>query len=254
MKKRIVSILIVIQISTTQALSIQNVQDVVDAFEKTEQSQEQRTQNLTSFDNMLTIAYTKVQSHIQPIITIVQQEVQNRLEWTTTSTQEFPFPLTTQKWLDLHNGVRETPVSLHPELMRSAQLRATHLSENNIKSWTHTRPWTQGRNTAAITQRFEDLGIIFTKVDGWAFSENIAYNTVRCTTQDCDKELVAATEKSRTFFYDREKSYNWPHYRAIVQENFQHIGIGIAITNGRYHIVIHYGTDIQKPDQQLAKK
>ena len=244
MKKIVICVLLIIQIGLTQALSTQNVDDIVDAFEKIEQTQEQRTQNLTSFNSLLTIAYQKVQSHIRPIITIVQEEVQNRLQWGQTIYQN-PFPLTTQKRLDLHNSVRKTPVRLHPDLMRSAQIRATHLSENNIRSWTHTRPGAQGRNTAAITERFKDLGIVFTSIDGRAFSENIAYNTVRCSTQDCDKELMTATDKSRTFFYDREKSYNWSHYRAIVQENFAYIGVGIAVKNGRYHIVIHYGTDIQ---------
>ena len=255
MKKRIIYIIIIIQISATQALSQQNVYDIVDAFEKVEQNQEQRIQNLTSFDNILTIAYQKVQSHIRPTITIVQQEVQNRLEWNQTTTQN-QFPLTTQKWLDLHNSVRDNPVSIHPDLVRSAQIWATHLSENNIKSWTHKRDRSQTNsyNYSQIEGRFKDLGISFTSINGRSFSENIAYNTVKCVTQNCDKELVAATDKSRTFFYDREKPYNWSHYRAIMQENFQYIGVGIAIKNWRYHIVIHYGTQIQSPDQQLTQK
>ena len=61
-------------------MSPQNVEDIVDAFEKTEQSSAQRIQNLTSFNSILTIAYQKVQSHIRPTITLVQDEVQDRLE------------------------------------------------------------------------------------------------------------------------------------------------------------------------------
>ena len=80
MKKIVICVLLIIQIGLTQALSTQNVDDIVDAFEKIEQTQEQRTQNLTSFNSLLTIAYQKVQSHIRPIITIVQEEVQNRLQ------------------------------------------------------------------------------------------------------------------------------------------------------------------------------
>lgn len=251
MKKWIVWILFIIQINITQAFSPQNIQDIVNAFEKTDQNQTQRIQNLTSFNNILTIAYQKVQSHIKPIITVVQEEVQNRLQRSQAVNQANPYPLTTQKRLELHNSVRQTPVQIHPDLMRSAQLRAQHLSENNIKSWTHKRDRSKATSYDynGIQQRFENIGIIFTNVDGWTFSENIAYNTVKCTTQTCDEELVTATEKSWTFFYDREKSYNGPHYRAIIQENFQYIGVGIAVNNWRYHIVIHYGTDIKPPLQ-----
>lgn|GEM_PF-2046847 len=81
MKKLIIlAIIVITQISNTQALSPQNVNDIVNAFEKTEQSTNQRIQNLTSFNNLLTIAYQKVQSHIRPIIGLVQNEVQNRLQ------------------------------------------------------------------------------------------------------------------------------------------------------------------------------
>lgn len=244
MKKRIVwAIILVAQINSIHALSSQNVHDIVDAFEKTEQNPDQRIQNLTSFNHLLTIAYQKVQSHIRPIITLVQDEVQDRLEENPTTQEIYTYPLTIQKWLDLHNSVRQNPVSLHPDLMRSAQIWADHLSENNIKSNTHRRK--QGNyNYNDIENWFADLGIRFTNVDGWTFSENIAYNTVRCSTQECDEELAQATEKSREFFYDREKSYNWAHYRAIVQKNFQYIGVGITVNNWRYHIVIHYAADI----------
>ena len=245
MKKRIIWIVIVlIQINTIRTLSPENIQDIVDAFEKPTQSQTQRILNLTSFNNILTIAYQKVQSHIKPIITIVQEEVQKRLERNQTNNQDIPYPLTTQKWLELHNSVRQSSVQIHPDLMRSAQIRAEHLSENNIRSNTHRR--IEGNyNYNDIENWFANLGITFVNKDWSTFSENIAYNTVRCKTQDCDQELITATERSREFFYDREKPYSWAHYRAIIQENFQYIGVGIAINNGRYHIVVHYGTDIK---------
>jgi len=243
MKKLIIwAIIIITQISNVQALSPQNVEDIVDAFEKTEQSSAQRIQNLTSFNSILTIAYQKVQSHIRPTITLVQDEVQDRLEGKETWYPTTAFPLTIQKRLDLHNNVRKSPVSLHPDLMRSAQIWANHLSENNIRSNTHRR--IEGNyNYNDIENWFADLGIRFINNNGTTFSENIAYNTVRCNA-NCDEALVTATDRSWNFFYHDEKEKNWAHYRAIVQENFQHIGIGIAIYNWRYHIVIHYGSDI----------
>ena len=250
MKKLIIlAIIVITQISNTQALSPQNVNDIVNAFEKTEQSTNQRIQNLTSFNNLLTIAYQKVQSHIRPIIGLVQNEVQNRLQWQQQEDleQSYRFPLTTQKWLDLHNSVRETSVQLHPDLMRSAQIWAEHLSENNIRSNTHRRiQWNYNYND--IENWFADLGIRFINNNGITFSENIAYNTVRCNS-NCDESLLTATDRSWQFFYHDEKQKNWAHYRAIIQEKFQYIGVGIAINNGRYHIVIHYGTDIKTPIQ-----
>lgn len=168
MKKQIIVILaIIIQYNIARAMSPQNIEDIVSAFEKTEQSQEQRTQNLTSFNNILTIAYQKVQSHIKPIILIVQEEIQKRLDEKQTVNQQYTFPLTTQKRLELHNNVREKPVQIHPDLMRSAQIRAEYLSKNNIKSGTHKRDGsdTNSYNYNMIQQRFKNLDITFTNTD-----------------------------------------------------------------------------------------
>jgi hypothetical protein len=207
MKKWILCLLITIQISITQALSPQNIQDIVDAFEKPEQNQSQRIQNLTSLNNILHIAYQRVQPHIKPIIIAVQEEVQDRLTANQSTTYQTPYPLTTQKRLNLHNSVRSKPVQLHPALMRTAQSRAEHLSQNNIKSNTHRRI-TGNYNYSQIENRFYEQGVIFENRNRTTFSESIAYGTVRCQKENCDNILQNETNKSRNFLYTSEIARN----------------------------------------------
>lgn len=147
---------------------------------------------------------------------------------------------------DLHNTVRKDlwlhNYTYNMQLEQTAQERAEYLAQNMITRWTHTRPGTQWRNTAAIRQRFNDRWIDFTIKNQSQFSESIGYGYSNCSPNElCDK-LASDTQSTRNFFMG-EKSYNWPHYRAIKHPYFTELWIGIAVNNKRYYIVIHYGTE-----------
>jgi hypothetical protein len=110
-----------------------------------------------------------------------------------------------------------------------------------ITKWTHARPGTQGRNTTAITKRFNDRWIDFAIRNKSSFSESIGYGYSNCPPDQICNKLADDTQSTRKFFMG-EKKYNWPHYRAIVHPYFTELWIGIAVNNKRYYIVIHYGT------------
>ena len=249
------SLLLLSMQSVATALSPQEqaITKVVQHIEKQQETKEQKVQILTNLQGIITIAKDKSQTE-RPLLSFTKNYLQERIDTHTKqqyNDQNHAYPETIQARVDRHNNVRQTPVKTHPQLMESAQIRADHLSANNIRSNTHRRI-SENYNYQQIENWFKKLGITFKNINGWTFSENIAYNTVRCE-QDCDKALVQATQRSRQFFYDREKLDNGDHYRAIVQENFTQIGIGIAVKDGRYHIVIHYGAHVIDNFPQLSK-
>jgi hypothetical protein len=204
-----------------------------------------KLQTLQSLHNMLTIAYMRANTNNSPIIQFAKQHIAHRINQKTNN-QPSRYPKTIQHWIDKHNAVRQTPLQAHPALMQTAQLRADHLAQNNIKSNTHRRT-TWNYNYTEIENRFYNQGIVFENRNRITFSESVAYGSVRCQIDNCDDILINNTEKSRNFFYNNEMKRKWPHYRAIIQENFNYIWIGIAINSGTYHIVIHYWTDIKEP-------
>ena len=251
----IISFIVLIQgVSIALSPQEQAITDVIQHIEKQQETQDQKIQTLIRLQDIIQIAQNNTNTP-RPLLSFTKDYLQERISKYTTQTynnQDHPYPETVQTRLNRHNNVRQTPVSLHPQLMQSAQIRAEHLSTNNIRSNTHRRI-SGNYNYQQIENWFKELGITFKNINGWTFSENIAYNTVRCQ-QDCDEALVQATQRARYFFYDREKPYNGPHYRAIVQENFAQIGIGIAVKDGRYHIVIHYAAQVSDAFPQLTKQ
>lgn len=251
MKKIILcAVIIIIGLWYSHAISLEQqtqIKQLISLIEQKKPDTESRLQTLQSLYNMLAIAYQKTDINNRPIIEFAKKYIADRIA-KKHNTWELRYPETIQDWLNKHNTVRKTPLQAHPLLMQTAQKRADYLSQNNIQSNTHRR--IHGNyNYTDIENWFYQQGVTFENKERVTFSESIAYGTVRCETDQCDQKLKQETEKSWNFLYTQELPRNWPHYRAIVEENFQYIGIGIAVNNGRYHIVIHYGTDIQEPVQ-----
>lgn len=239
---------VIISIFSTQTMAQQpanNLIYIIDHIISQSTSIQEKNNRLERLHNILYIASKYTDQERKQIIKEAKHHITKKLSKYDTLSQH-KYPKTIQAWVDKHNAVRQTPVQPHPKLMQTAQIRAEHLSENIIKSNTHRRI-TGNYNYSQIENRFYEQGIIFENRNRTTFSESIAYGTVRCQSKECDKILANETQKSRQFLYTNEIARNWPHYRAIIQENFDYIGIGIAVNNGRYHIVIHYGTNINSP-------
>lgn len=175
-----------------------------------------------------------------------------KLLQTTTQVQEpysDQYDKLRQERLSRHNSYRQIPLELNTSLTKTAQERAQYLSDNDIRKWsTHKRPWDKAYyNYEWITQRFADRNVYFTDQVGANFSESVGYGYHVCKTNDCIDKLIWDTQSTRDFFMS-EKSWNWPHYRAIIQQGFTQVGIWIATNpkTKRYHIVIHYGTSLQE--------
>jgi hypothetical protein len=151
---------------------------------------------------MLTIAYTRANTNNSPIIQFAKQHVADRINQ-KTGTQTSRYPKTIQNWIDKHNAVRQNSLQAHPKLMQTAQLRADHLSQNNIKTNAHRRN-TGNYNYSEMENRFYNQGIVFENRNRITFSESIGYGSIRCQSDNCDDILINNTEKSRNFFYNSE--------------------------------------------------
>lgn len=153
-----------------------------------------------------------------------------------------------KSWLERHNTERNSldlaSYIISPELNNTAQNRANHLASLNYAS--HKRLSTdEYYNYESIKSRFSDLWVTFPKEkNGVAnFSENLAYQYLSCKKDDdCTNEVIAALKKCFDFFMS-EKSYKWPHYRAVVSPYFAQMGYGIAKVGTKIFIVTHYSVD-----------
>lgn len=228
---------------------------IVDAFEKSWQDNKQKKENLQKFAILLENAQSKVDTNKTYIITLFENEVAKRIQKYSDQIDmpmQISYPETIQTRLQRHNAVREEPLILNEKLMETAQERAEYLAKNTIAAGNVHRRNTNDRyyDYTKIEQWFKNRNIIFANNSGSTFSESVAYNYVKYWDDNCDQLLWEATKKSRKFLYEDEKNGWWAHYRAITQQNFQNIGIGIAINKDikRYYIVLHYGTEIESKE------
>lgn len=253
MKKiRTIVVLMMLSSNITYALSITQENQlwaIISMFEDRYDTKEEKIQTLNNFITLLSNARDKVHTDKIQMIDFLEQETRKRIQshqsWTPI---QLPHQSTRDKREALHNNVRQTPITQDTRLNQTAQTRAEHLAKNKIKAGsTHKRsPEDKYYDYAKIEKWFSGFWIEFSLENGLTFSESVSYNTVSCKSDDCEKEIEMATEKSRQFLYESEKTKNGPHYRAIMESNFKHMGIGIALTDDRkwYYIVIHYATNI----------
>ena len=271
MKKYIYIIVggIMLSISPVFSLSLQK-QNIVDSVIKNiensrwtiEKKEEQEQRDIL----YAMISQAQRKTHTIEIIDYLLEKIDKKQQDISIKEQEtLPehignLDITRENRIELHNIIREEnglePYKYNIKLGQTAQERADYLAQNMITRWTHARTWTQWRNTKAITQRFNDRWIDFTIKNQSRFSESIGYGYSNCSPNELCNKLLDDTQSTRNFFM-REKSYNWPHYGAIVHPEFTEIWIGIAVNKKRYYIVVHYGTEVityEKPSEELTHK
>lgn len=149
-------------------------------------------------------------------------------------------------WVDWHNTERAKlwlwKYKINESLNFSALTWAQKLAKQNYS--THKRlssDWYY--NYTSILNWFGDLWISF-DYNWTAFTENIAYQYYSCNKSDCTQEIINAIKKWYNFFLS-EKSYNWPHYKAIAHPYFDEIWVWVALVGKRYWVVSHYGINVK---------
>ena len=141
-------------------------------------------------------------------------------------------------WLSTYTG--------SAKLNATAQKRAEYLA--SINKATHVRNPSDGYyNYSSIKARFTGQKINFPKEKSGIpnFTENLAYQTYKCTKSDCTQDLIDALKKWFTFFMS-EKKYKGPHYKAIINKQFKIVGMWVGVIGTRYYVVTHYVTQIMK--------
>ena len=110
---------------------------------------------------------------------------------------------------------------------------------------THTRPGTTAYyDYYAILNWFADLGLTFTSVGGYTFTENIGRGPYSCSADDCTDELLDAIEYTFDYYMSEAGSSYRPHYNSIMNSEFQKIGFGLVVSDSSYFMTIHYATEI----------
>ncbi len=136
-----------------------------------------------------------------------------------------------------------SPYVLDVRLNETAQNWANYLRDKNItnRKRVHQRTPSDGDyHYNNILSRFKKQGVRF-EGRGTAYTEIVGRWTVKCKENDCTDELIAATRFSRNYLIERERPYWWVHYKAIVSQKFDRMGISVAVDRktGRYWMVGH---------------
>jgi len=97
-----------------------------------------------------------------------------------------------------------------------------------------------------MISRFNSRWLTFPKVGDSTFSESIWWNTYSCSKKDCTVELSNAVYKTFAMYLkEKWKKYS-PHYSAIINKDFNQIGIWIVVDEMKYkyYLVVHYATKV----------
>ncbi len=133
-----------------------------------------------------------------------------------------------------------------------SRLDATAYSWNrefaNGKWQNHHRrsPWDSYYSYPIITEWFKDRGVVAKVINGVTTTENVGFGVYRCSSGDCTNALINSIRSTFDFFMS-EKSYNWLHYRSIVQPNFSKVWLSVVVVpeEGRYYLTMHFVTELQ---------
>lgn len=167
-----------------------------------------------------------------------------------------------QTWLERYNAERRSKglgsLVYDARLDATAQEWAQVLTARNagrypVVQTVHERNSGDGfYNYKKITQWFADRGVVAQNVGGTTHTENIGRGVVNCKSGDCTQAMINAIKTTFDFFMSEKaiyqknpNSYSAAHYRSIIQPNFDRIGMGLVVQDGRYWIVIHYITDFE---------
>ena len=124
-------------------------------------------------------------------------------------------------------------------------------TNNLANSWKtknlHARKSSDGfYNYDSLLNWFANLWVNFPKSIWWwaSFSESIGYGMYRCSASDCTQSLIKSIKTTWDGLIMKEKASNGSHYKAATMKYFTQMWVGIAVSNGRYYMVIHYWVDI----------
>lgn len=156
--------------------------------------------------------------------------------------------------INTERGVmKRNPYQLDSRLNTTAQARADFLRDTNqvnnklmhdrTPATISKKDWTWNYSYTEMKDRFASYDIYFTS-KGTAFTEIVGRGPVSCapdiSREQCTKRVINATNTTMDFFL-WEKKRNGVHYRALVNNSFDRIGVWVAINRekGRYRFVWH---------------
>lgn len=153
-----------------------------------------------------------------------------------------------REWLRWNNRLRTRlhlqPFKLNPYLNATAMNWSAYAVQRGTIDHRRT-PQSSYYDYGAIESWFRMKGLRFTTVSGRTFTENIGWGPYSCNAADCTDTLIDAIRSTYGFFLS-ERAQNGPHYRSLVSDGFQQVGLGVAVSpaQGRYYLTVHYATVI----------
>lgn len=151
-------------------------------------------------------------------------------------------------WLGFYNDLRAAEGKhqyvYNTQLNRSATAWAEAMKAKGVMD--HKRPGqTAYYDYNMITDWFADQGLVFKNVNRVTHTENIGWGGFYCNNaDDCTDDVLTAIRGTLDFYLAEKGQSYQPHYQSVMNDYFQEIGLGLAFEEGKYYLVVHYGTDI----------
>lgn len=153
-------------------------------------------------------------------------------------------------WLSWYNSYRKSlglgSYTYDSRLDSTAYSWNIEFAEWKWQNHHRRNPWDNYYDYPIITEWFKERGVIAKVVNGATTTENVGWGTYRCSSSDCTNTLINSIRSTFDFFMS-EKSYNWVHYKSIVQPNFTKVWLSVMVIPGenRYYLVMHFVTELQ---------
>lgn len=97
-----------------------------------------------------------------------------------------------------------------------------------------------------MVERFDERWVTFTNVNRATFTENIWRARYSCTDDECTDEVLASIRHVFDYFAS-EQTYEWVHWRTMIQKNFEIVWVWVAIDKEfwKAYVVAHYWTQLK---------
>ncbi len=178
------------------------------------------------------------------------------LDWKETPIPNVDMEKVRAAWLGWINGSRTaaglTPYVYNDQLIRTAFTWSETMAERDAAS--HQRPGqTAYYDYNLIMKWFQNLGMTFTNVHGYTYTENIGWWPYRCSADDCTDEMIATLRHTFDMFMaEKNKAYR-AHYDSVMNAQFREVGMSIVVSaSGKAYNTTHYATGLASSPEMIC--
>lgn len=153
-------------------------------------------------------------------------------------------------WIDLLNNVRKNSGLKNYKYDESLNKTAKKWSDFSLQKWYmdhKVNSWDSYYNYYKKVNWMSQNWVVCKNVNRITFTESIAWWTFKCLGTDCTEQVKQTIKWNFNFFMSEKGKAYAPHYKAIINKNFETLGLWISIknlwnNNYKLYLTNHYCT------------